>query len=254
MPFYERGDVRIHYEEAGSGFPLLLIAGGGLNSSMAFWENGAPFNAFTELQDEYRCISADLRNANSGSSSGPVQTEDAWAGYVEDYLGVMDHLGIGRFLVMGFCIGGPFILKMLEMAPGRVAAAVLAQPSGFRPEMPDVFWNNNTTAWGPALCARRPDVTMETVEAHLHSLYRVRPDFVFSVTRDFVRSCDTPMLVMPDDIPAHPWQVSMDIFKLAPNAEVSMYPWKEPKDLIPASIARVRSFLKAHTPVVAATT
>ena len=21
MPFYERGDVRIHYEEAGSGFP-----------------------------------------------------------------------------------------------------------------------------------------------------------------------------------------------------------------------------------------
>ena len=35
MPFYEKGDVRIHYEEAGSGFPLLVIPGGGLNSTIA---------------------------------------------------------------------------------------------------------------------------------------------------------------------------------------------------------------------------
>ena len=35
MSFYEKGRVRIHYEEAGSGFPLLIIAGGGLNSTMA---------------------------------------------------------------------------------------------------------------------------------------------------------------------------------------------------------------------------
>ena len=33
MSFYEKGPVRIHYEEAGKGFPLLLIAGGGLNST-----------------------------------------------------------------------------------------------------------------------------------------------------------------------------------------------------------------------------
>ena len=60
--------------------------------------------------------------------------------------------------------------------------------SRFRPELPDVFWNNNTTSWGPQLVARRQDVTMEIVEAHLTNLYRVRPDFVFSVTRDFARS------------------------------------------------------------------
>ena len=35
MPFYERGPVRIHYEEKGSGFPLLVIPGGGLNSTIA---------------------------------------------------------------------------------------------------------------------------------------------------------------------------------------------------------------------------
>ena len=250
MPFYERSDVRIHYDEAGSGFPLLLIPGGGLNGSMSFWTSGSPFNAMEEFKDEYRCIAFDLRNSNAGQSSGPVDTEDAWAGYVGDMLGVLDHLGINEFLVMGFCIGGPFILKMMEMAPDRVVAGVLAQPSGFRPEQPDVFWNNNTTAWGPQLMARRPDVTKEMIEAHLHSLYRERPDFVFSVTREFVRSCEIPMLVLPDDVAAHPFQVSMDIFKLGPNAEVSMYPWKEPKELIPAAVARVRTFLKAHTPVV----
>jgi hypothetical protein len=42
----------------------------------------------------------------------------------------------------------------------------------------------------------------------------------------------------------------MDIFKLAPNAEVSMYPWKQPKELIPAAVARVRSFLKVHQPAL----
>ena len=91
---------------------------------------------------------------------------------------------------------------------------------------------------------------METIEAYLHNLYRNPADFVYSVSRDFVRSCQTPMLVLPDDVPAHPFQVSMDIFKLAPNAEVSMYPWKEPKELIPAAVARARSFLKAHAPVL----
>jgi pimeloyl-ACP methyl ester carboxylesterase len=40
MPFYERDDVRIHYEEAGSGVPLLLIPGGGLNSTIGFFTDG----------------------------------------------------------------------------------------------------------------------------------------------------------------------------------------------------------------------
>jgi pimeloyl-ACP methyl ester carboxylesterase len=251
MPFSEKGDVRIHYEEVGSGFPLLLIPGGGLNSNIGVWSSSGPFNAMAEFKDDFRCITMDLRNANAGESTGPVEIEKPWDAYAADQLGLMDHLGIREFLVLGCCIGGPFILKLMETAPDRVIAGVLCQPSGYRPEKPDVFWDNNTTTWGPALCARRPDVTMQMVEAHLHNLYRVRPDFVFSVTRDFARSCQTPMLVMPDDVPAHPFQVSMDIFKLAPNAEVSMYPWKEPKELIPQAVERVRSFLREHEPVAA---
>ena len=52
----------------------------------------------------------------------------------------MDHLGIEKFMVMGFCIGGPFIWNLLRRAPNRIVAAVLAQPSGSRPEMRDLFY------------------------------------------------------------------------------------------------------------------
>ncbi len=154
----------------------------------------------------------------------------------------------GGFLVLGFCIGGPFIWNMLKRAGDRVIAAVPAQPSGWRPEMPTLSYDNNMKGWGPALCARRPDITMAMVDAFLTQMYGAPADFVFTVTRDFVRGCQTPILVLPDDVPAHPYAVAMESARLAPNAQVSLYPWKEPKDLIPLAVRHVRTFLRAHRP------
>jgi pimeloyl-ACP methyl ester carboxylesterase len=248
MPFYEKGNVRIHYEEAGSGFPLLIIPGGGLNATIGFLSDGAPFNPIEEFKAEYRCISMDLRNANGGQSQGPLEIDRPWDAYTDDQLGLMDHLGIKQFMVMGFCIGGPFIWNLLRRAPNRVVAAVLAQPSGSRPEMRDLFYNNNMAGWGAELCARRPDVTMAMVEPFLSKMYRSNPDFVFTVTRDFVRACQTPILVLPDDIPAHPYAVAMESARLAPNAQVSLYPWKNPKEMIPLAVRHVRTFLRANQP------
>jgi pimeloyl-ACP methyl ester carboxylesterase len=249
MPFYEKGDVRIRYEETGAGFPLLIMPGGGLNSVVSYFTGVAPFNAMEAFKDQYRCITMDLRNAKEGQSSGPLEIDRPWDAYADDHLGLMDHLGIKQFLVLGFCIGGPFIWNLLKRAPERIAAAVLAQPSGFRPEMPDLFFNNNVTNWGPALCARRPDITMAMVESFLNKMYRSNADFVFTVTRDFVRACKTPILVLPDDVPAHPYAVAMESALLAPNAEVSLYPWQEPKNRIPLAVRHVRTFLRAHQPV-----
>jgi pimeloyl-ACP methyl ester carboxylesterase len=248
MSFYEKGRVRIRYEEAGSGFPLLLIAGGGLNSTISGLHRGDPFNPFEEFKGEYRCIAADLRNANGGQSSGPLEIDRPWDAYTDDQLGLMDHLRIDKFMVMGFCIGGPFIWNLLKRAPDRIVAAVLAQPSGSRPEMRDLFYENNIKGWGPALTASRPDITMEMVDKFLTKMYRTNPDFVFTVTRDFVRTCNTPVLILPDDIPAHPYAVAMEAAMLAPKAEVSMFPWKEPKERIPLAVRQIRSFLRAHRP------
>ena len=248
MAFYEKGDVRVHYEEWGSGFPLLILPGGGLNSTISFFTGSAPFNAMDAFKDEYRCVTMDLRNANGGQSTGPLEIDRPWDAYTDDQLGLMDHLGIQTFLVMGFCIGGPFIWNLLRRAPNRVAAAVLAQPSGFRPEMPDLFYQNNIKGWGPPLCERRSDITMEMVDRFLRRMYGTNPDFVFTVTRDFVRACQTPVLVLPDDVPAHPYAVAMESALLAPNSEVSLYPWKEPKDRIALAVRHIRSFLRAHRP------
>jgi pimeloyl-ACP methyl ester carboxylesterase len=248
MTFYERGSVRIHYEEAGAGFPLMLIAGGGLNSTISGLKNGSPFNPIDEFKGEFRCIAADLRNANTGYSSGPLEIDRPWDAFTDDHIGLMDHLKIDKFMVLGFCIGGPFIWNLLERAPNRVVAAVLAQPSGSRPEMRDLFYDNNIKGWGPELVKRRPEITMATVDRFLTRMYRTNADFVFTVTRDFVRNCQTPVLILPDDIPSHPYAVAMEAAMLAPKAEVSMFPWKEPKERIPLAVRQIRSFLRAHRP------
>jgi pimeloyl-ACP methyl ester carboxylesterase len=251
MSFYERGAVRIHFEEAGSGFPLLLIPGGGLNSTISNFSGNSPFNPIEEFRGEYRCITADLRNANGGQSTGPLEIDRPWDAYADDQLGLMDHLRIDKFMVMGFCIGGPFIWNLLKRAPDRIVAAVLAQPSGSRPERRDHFYEGNMKTWGPALTAKRPDITMDMVDKFLTRMYRTNPDFVFTVTRDFVRNCPTPVLILPDDVPAHPYAVAMEAAMLAPQSEVSMFPWKEPRERIPLAVRQIRSFLRAHRPASA---
>jgi pimeloyl-ACP methyl ester carboxylesterase len=252
MSFYEKGAVRIHFEEAGSGYPLLLIAGGGLNSTISGLSGSyPPFDSFVEFKGEYRCIAADLRNANAGQSTGPLEIERPWDSHTDDHLGLMDHLGIDKFMVLGFCIGGPLIWNLLRRAPNRIVAAVLAQPSGSRPELRDLFYDNNMKGWAPELVKRRPEITMETAEKFLTRMYRTNPDFVFTVTRDFVRDCQTPVLILPDDIPAHPYAVAMEAAMLAPKAEVSLFPWKEPKERIPLAVRQIRSFLRSHRPASA---
>jgi pimeloyl-ACP methyl ester carboxylesterase len=251
MPFFEKGDVRIRYEEAGNGFPLLVTPGGGLNSRVSNWPT-AVFNAMEVFKDDFRCITMDQRNANGGESSGPIAADEPWGAFADDQLALMDHLGIREFFFMGYCIGGCFALKLMERAPGRVLAGVLCQTVGHRPDNPDVMYNSGRDVWAPELLARRPDLTMAQVKAYLHNLYRSRPDFVYSVSRDFARSCRTPMLVMPDDTPSHPLLASIDVAALAPNAEITAYPWREPPELKAKTIYQVRSFLRAHQPVTAA--
>jgi hypothetical protein len=59
------------------------------------------------------------------------------------------------------------------------------------------------------------------------------------------------MLVMPDDVPAHPYAVAMEVAELAPKAEVTLYPWKDTPGLKEQAVAHVREFLGAHRPVAA---
>ena len=109
-------------------------------------------------------------------------------------------------------------------------------------------------------CAGDPDLEREVralavadrqAGAFLEKMYRANADFVFTVTRDFVRSCQTPVLVLPDDVPAHPYAVALESAHLAPNAQVSIYPWKANPEQIQLALRHVRAFLKANRPASA---
>ncbi len=229
--FYERGNVRIRYAEIGSGFPLLATPGGGLNSGIGVWSR-AVINIPEEFKNDFRVITMDQRNASNGESTGPVPVDDPWGAFADDQLGLM----------------GPFAMKLMEHAPQRIVAALLSQPVGHRPEQPDYMYDAGRDVWAKELQTRRPDVSMESIEKYLHNLYRLRPDFVYSVSRDFAKSCQTPMLVLPDDVVAHPLQTSIDIASLCPNAEITVFPWKDPPELKARTINRARNFLKRHVP------
>ena len=240
MPFLERDGASIYYEEHGSGFPLLLLAPGGLNSSVPFWER-MPLNPVQAFADEFRVIAMDQRNA--GRSSGPLDTRDPWGSYAADQLAILDHLGIEKTLV-GCCIGCSFIFKLVERQPERIVAGVLMQPIGHDETNPGAFGPDTWNPWGENLIGKGASFSMEEVEAFGHALFD--SGFVFSVSRDFLRTVSTPMLLLFGDDRAHPRGVSVEVASLLPNVEV-VERWRDP-DVVPAVTERMRRFLNAHTP------
>jgi pimeloyl-ACP methyl ester carboxylesterase len=240
MPTFKRGDVSLYYEESGSGFPILLFAPGGMRSSIEFWPK-SPFDPSVEFAADFRVIAMDQRNA--GKSTAPISASDGWHTYTADHLALLDHLGIDKCHVMGGCIGGSYDLSIIKAAPDRIASAVLQQPIGLSPANRELFFQM-FDGWAKALKSARPEIDASAFAPFRDRMYS--GDFVFSVTRDFVQTCKTPMLVLCGNDDYHPLETSTDIAKLAPNAQIIM-DWKTP-DVVRDTVTRVRDFLRANTP------
>lgn len=247
MPFMHRGEVSIYYETRGSGFPLLLFPPGGMSATIGWWER-APFNPVETLSHDYWTITLDQRNA--GRSSGPLDMEDPWGSYARDHLELANHLGIERFLVLGQCIGCSFALSLAQRAPQRVIAAVLEQPVGVDDANRDVLPGNLYRRWANELVQRHSDLDATSVEEFGKRM--CSGEFVLSVSRDFVRACQTPLLVMPGNNLDHPRSIGMEIASLAPDAAL-IEEWREPADLMPPAVARIRRFLGTHAAAEAQT-
>ena len=248
MPTIKNGLVTIHYKEVGSGFPLLVLPGGGLNATIKGLA-GHAFNPLDEFSDSYRVIALDIRNANDGQTVGPIDIERTWDSFTDDQLNLMDYLEIDQFMVMGFCIGGPMIWNLLKRAGDRIVAAVLVHPSGYISSHPNIFVELNTQGWAPRFMEGQPKITKTIIADFLCNMYTKRADFVFTVDRTFVRSCRTPILILPDDIPPHPYLTAMETALLAPNAQVSLYPWKENDRKIALALNHIRGFLRTNTTI-----
>ena len=139
-------------------------------------------------------------------------------------------------------IGGTFCLTLCELAPERVAAAVLQNPIGLH-ENRDT-WDEAVAGFAKTMLERDPTLTEDVIRKFGHNMFG--GDFVFSVSRDFVRRCPTPLLLQPGSDKPHPAETSAEIARLAPNLEIQK-DWRAPTHLA-ESVQRVADFLGRHTP------
>ncbi|HEX4446722.1 MAG TPA: alpha/beta fold hydrolase [Polyangiaceae bacterium] len=240
MPTFARGDTSIHYEVYGTGYPILLFAPGGLRSSIPFWDK-TPFHPVRELSTQFQIIAMDQRNA--GQSRAPIHGTDGWATYTADHVALLDHLGIANCHLLGGCIGGAFGLALASVAPSRISAAVLQQPIGLGGDNRPLF-QQAFDGWAEELVKERPELDRAALAGLKNNLYA--SDFAFSVSREDVRRTPVSLLVLRGNDPYHPPEISEEIVRIAPRAEL-VASWKEGEDLARA-VARVKAFLSINTP------
>lgn len=243
MASFEHGAATIHYDTEGDGYPVLLIAPGGMRSANELWTN-QPWNPRTALAgDGYRVIGMDQRNA--GRSTAPVSATDGWSTYTADQLALLDHLGVERCHVIGMCIGGPYIVGLLRAAPQRFSAAVVLQPVGIEPDGSNrPAFESMFDQWRDGLADRHADVEDETWRSFRSNMWDGQ--FVLTGSPADVTGIPTPMLVAMGDDQYHPQVTSRTLAAQVPNAEL-IETWKDGEALTRFD-ATARDFLRRHTP------
>jgi len=249
MPMFKRADAELYYEVHGKGFPILLYAPGGLKSQVGMWggspspnyPNGLPWmDPRTALADKYTVVAMDQRNA--GQSVADVKPDHGWHTFAEDHFALMDHLGFGKFAVMGGCIGGSYCFEAIEHDPKRVVAAVVQNPIGLW-ENRDT-WDDAVKAYSETVRGRDPSISEATIQAFGKNMFG--PDFVFLRDARLRQELhDTPLPAARHRQAASGAHQRRDRSP-GPNIEVQK-DWKGPAHL-QESIKRVRAFLEKHTP------
>jgi pimeloyl-ACP methyl ester carboxylesterase len=118
------------YEVAGAGPPLLMFSPGGFNAMLDGWETHGLYRRtrmLARLRERFTCITFDKRE--SGRSGGRVERV-RWTDYVNQGIGLLDHLGYGRVHVMGACVGCSIATLLATTHRDRVAGMVLYSPAG----------------------------------------------------------------------------------------------------------------------------
>jgi pimeloyl-ACP methyl ester carboxylesterase len=242
METLSHGDVRLVYEDSGDGPAILCLAPGGLSASRIETWQRVPWNPLTELAGAYRIVAMDQRN--TGTSFAPVTAADGWGCYAADQLALMDHLGIETFAVVGMCIGGSFIMRLLAEAPERVTAVVALQPIGLD--------NNRNTflglfdAWRREVASEHPEASDAAWDAFRSALFGA-DRLTWSVDDEFLPTLTQPLLVLQGNDEFHPSSVSQKLATEVPSASL-VEKWKDPADT-PAADAAIKEFLAAHVGV-----
>ena len=240
MAVYIDGETQLAYEIHGAGFPILLIAPGGLRSERRMWR-GSPINPIAELSNYFQVIAMDQRNA--GESKGPIESGHNWNTYTEDQLALMSHLGHEQFAVVGMCIGGPYILNLLKSAPQRIVASAVMQTIGRdnnREEFLAMF-----DGWAADLHTLDPQGYPQEPLIKLRGRMFENDLTFMAVREEEIEDFTKPMLILDGADIYHPAASSQRLAELQPHAQ-RIHEWKEPPALQVATEAFV-AFFHAHT-------
>ncbi|KAL1512243.1 hypothetical protein AB1Y20_005505 [Prymnesium parvum] len=256
MPWLPRPcGASIRYSVKGSGVPLLLLAPGGMRSCLPNWAS-QPIDPWSSLPlDRFQLIAIDQRSAmpavSPGASHASIERGDGWHTFRDDQLALLDHLGLARCHLLGSCIGPSFALRLLRDAPSRFGAAVLMQPIGLarHTSEPGHAWQGLNTAatshWFGGWAKEMIRHSLATDEAlqELHASMFGGRDFVFSVTREEVKQVQAPLLVLMGCDIYHPSEISREISRLAPHAEL-IEEWRNSgPSAVEAATKRIEEFL-----------
>ena len=98
--------------------------------------------------------------------------------------------------------------------------------------------------WAEELAKVRPEVPRAAFSSFRHNLYDGQ--FAFSVSREQVRACKVPLLVLRGNDVYHPSDIAEEIARIAPRGEL-VESWKE-GEAVARAVIRVKAFLAEHTP------
>ena len=160
MPFVERDGIRIFYEAAGEGPPVLLSHGYSATSRM--WRGQVE-----ALAPRYRIITWDMRgHGQSDSPDDPALYSEAAT--VGDMAAILDALGIDTAVIGGLSLGGYMSLAFHLAHPGRVRALMLFDTGpGYRNPAGREAWNRTAEARAVAFETRGLDALGSGAEVRI---------------------------------------------------------------------------------------
>lgn len=245
--------AKIYYETKGKGIPVLLLAPGGMRSSLAKFESH-PYNPWSALPEtKFQLIGMDQRFANR--STGTVRSGDGWHTFLADQIALLDHLEIQKCHVLGSCIGPSFAFQLLREEPSRFGRCVLLQPIGLTKHTtePGTPWEglNKDATWQWAgdwanEMVKTGKCNDENLLKELHDrMFGPPRDFVFSITRAEAARIEHPLLILMGKDIFHPSEISREVSRICPKTEL-IETWRdEGEDQMSLASTKIESFLTA---------
>lgn len=192
-------DIQLHYEEAGAGFPLLLLHGNG--------ENGTYFtHQMREFSRDRRVIALDTRgHGQSPRGTAPFTISQ----FADDLLAFLDQQGLARADILGFSDGGNIALTFALRHPDRVRRLILnganLDPGGVRAavQLPIILGYRAASLFkSPKARAKVELLGLMVKEPHISPKELkalAMPVLVIAGSRDMIRDAHTRLIA--DSIP-----------------------------------------------------